>query len=104
MARKRKNSCLVNECGEPAACRGLCSADYQAARYAIEVNVTTEAELVEAGLMLPRYAKPRSQFREHLIDAKKRQRRKAKWTEVINSTESAAATAASLATATLMSA
>ncbi len=76
--RKRKNSCLV--CREPAVCRGLCTADYQAARYAIETGKTTEEQLIEARLMLPRYAtNATSEFRSALIDSLSRKKRTTKW-------------------------
>ena len=74
MGRRRKTKCLV--CNEAAECRGLCSADYQAARYAIETGATSEAELVAAGLMLAKYAAPRSRLREQLAGVLRKQRRR----------------------------
>lgn len=74
MGRRRKTKCLV--CDDAAECRGLCSADYQAARYAIKTGATTEAELIASGSMLPRFAKPRSHLREHLFDVVRRRRAK----------------------------
>lgn len=64
--RKRaKPPCIV--CGDVHHARGLCRNCYQNATYAIRTGKATEAELIEAGLMLPKRQGPESDFRSELV-------------------------------------
>jgi hypothetical protein len=52
--RKRKQKCVVPGCNSTKVVgRGLCSADWQAAKRLIEQKKTTWAELEKKGLALP---------------------------------------------------
>lgn len=62
MGQRSNHLCLVCSTPVKAAIRGQCRRCYYNARYAIEKGKTTEAELVERKLLLPRYAVPQSDF------------------------------------------
>ena len=61
-----------------AATRGLCTACYQAARYAIRTGQITDEELVEDGLMRPRHMAATSPFRGRLAELLDRPKRRRK--------------------------
>ena len=55
MTDPQRSTCLV--CDRPPHIRGLCPRCYTEARTAINDDVTTEAEIVERGLMLPPHSR-----------------------------------------------
>lgn len=63
-----QTECLIPNCDRNTACRGLCTACYQTAKREIQLKRTTEQELMDRGLMLPKYHNNKSAVRQALLN------------------------------------
>lgn len=68
---KKKPTCMTTDCGRVERSRGLCESCRVTARNEIKAGKTTEAELVELGMMQPKTIL--SPFRRGLENARRAQ-------------------------------
>jgi hypothetical protein len=70
--------CIVKGCGHKAAMRGVCKSCAEAAYRAIRGGQVTDAQLVKAGLLLPKRRGPATAMLAAIREVKKTTKRKSK--------------------------